>query len=95
MDRQLLRILLKSGTARKFDVSYFTRKIAEQEGENGKFLFETSFLNTAILFKYSIYEIDPDFTSNKPVKTLVYTPYDHMCPQDGGESFIYSYQNYN
>ncbi len=94
MDRKLLGVLLRSGPARKFDIGYFTRnQDAVTEEERGT-LFDDRILNGALLFKYSMFNMHHGEVPDKPVKSLVYVPYDSESPGMGGESFIFSEKNY-
>jgi hypothetical protein len=94
MDRELLGIFLRSGPARKYDVSYFTRVTRENQGENAEFLFKIGFLNQSIFFKTVFAENLSRCVDGKPVSMLVYLPYDERRPLDGGESFVFNEQNF-
>lgn len=90
MDREVLSIFLNSGPARKFPVLSFTEKINELARSEREYLFNNPFLNYSILFKCMHLDSDDDFADDKIISTLIYLPYDHQCPRDGGESFFYS-----
>lgn len=94
MDRDLLNVFLRSGPARKYDVSYFTRVLRDSGGANPELLFRIGFLNDAICFKTVFAESDPRQVSTSPVSMLVFMPYDHLRPFEGGESFVFSEQNF-
>jgi len=94
MDRKLLGALLRSGPARKFDISYFTTNQGAVPAKDKGILFEDPMLNSTLLFKYSMLNLRQGDAPEKPVKTLVYIPYDLHAPATGGESFIFSENNY-
>jgi len=94
MDRDILKIFLRSGPARKFDVLHGTRSQNMLPNDEKEYLFATPVLNFSILFKALTTENDLDIDDSKPIGTLVYLPYDHNRPEDGGESFMYSEEDF-
>ncbi len=94
MDRELLNVFLRSGPARKYDASYFTRAAREREGERAQTLFRIGFLNDAIFFKTVFAETGQRYAETSPVSMLVFMPYDEARPFEGGESFIFNEQNF-
>lgn len=90
MERELLHLFLRSGPARQFNVRQLSMQIREQEPENPDLLFRVAFLNECIIFKTVIAEEYQACGDRRPVRTLVYLPYDGYRPGDGGESFIFS-----
>jgi len=93
MDREVLSIFLNSGPARKFPVLSFTDGVNKLEKDDREYMFRNAFLNYSILFKCVNLDEDYEFLGDKLISTLVYLPYDHRCPKDGGESFFYSEEN--
>lgn len=93
MDREVLSIFLNSGPARKFPVLSFTEGVNAMDEDEREYLFQNPFLNYSILFKCIRLDGDDDFVDDKIISTLIYLPYDHQCPGDGGESFFYSEDN--
>ena len=97
MERDLLKLSLRAGPSRRFDVCYFTRSIreaAEAGGEPATYLFSNKFLNDVILFKCVDHDDDPLHEGTRPVSTLVYLPYNIDQPAEGGKSFYFSPHNY-
>ena len=94
MDRALLRTLLAAGPSRCLDVlGRSTTALAQDPA--ARLLFQTPYLNRSILFKVVDTEhrerVDPfDGYTAKPVRTLLYFPYDPSKPANGGEAFVYS-----
>jgi hypothetical protein len=93
MDREVLKLFLRAGPARRFDVCYFTRRLAKAGGKP-EFLFNTPFLNHSILFKCVDLSQDRQREDRQTVGTLVYMPYDVTRPGDGGEAFFFSEENF-
>ncbi|MFP4360702.1 MAG: hypothetical protein ACLFTG_08485 [Alphaproteobacteria bacterium] len=102
MDRTQLRLLLDTGPSRRLNVLDTTTRL-QAEGRHRDVLFNTSFLNRSILFKFPETPDTPvnsrqrrrrrhklDKARKKPVRTLVYLPYDATRPGDGGEALTYS-----
>lgn len=85
MERELLHHFLRSGPARKFDVNGVTRRIMLSQPGGIDLLFRTSYCNTSILFKCMNFDGLHDTVEDKPIDMLVYFPYDHNKPGDGGE----------
>ncbi len=94
MNREILGIFLQSGSARKYDVSRFTRAIAGNPDAEQVFLFRNKFLNRTILFKCMVLDDYSSNASDSPISTLIYMPYDTAHPQEGGESFVFSPANF-
>lgn len=88
MKRDQLRLLLRAGPSRLFDVRLSSRLLAAS-GQRGDLLFSAGFLNTALFLK----TYDPTrprrIDDHKIVDTLVFLPFDNTRPADGGESFIF------
>ena len=94
MDREVLQIFLRSGPARKYDVGYFSRRVATEAPEGTSLLFKTHFLNYAIFFKSVVLEKAARASEDQPISTIIYSPYDYSKPGDGGESFVFSEDNF-
>lgn len=62
--------------------------------EEQDYLFSTAILNFSIFFKALSSVDDLDIDDSKPIGTLVYLPYDHNRPEEGGESFMYSEEDF-
>ncbi|MCP5431654.1 MAG: hypothetical protein H6923_00140 [Alphaproteobacteria bacterium] len=91
MDRTLLNAILASGPTRKYNVLALSRAIDDELKPGPRYLFDKSFLNRTILFKYvetGSHEDGED--TGSPIRTLIYMPYDVTRPGDGGESFVYT-----
>ncbi len=93
MDRDVLKLFLRAGPARRFDVCYFTQRLLKA-GESESFLFTTPFLNNAILFKCVDFSPDKHREEHQTVGTLVYMPYDSSKAGDGGEAFFFTEANF-
>ncbi len=93
MDRDVLKLFLRAGPARRFDVCYFTRRLLKT-GQKEDVLFNTPFLNNSILFKCVDLSPDRAREERQTVGTLVYMPYDASRPGDGGEAFFFSEENF-
>mgnify|MGYP006284611843 CR=1 FL=1 len=98
MDRTQLRLLLGTGPSRRLNVLETTRRLQVEE-RTTQLLFNTSFLNRAILFK-SVEALKPASASRKgrkkkakPSRTLIFLPYDAERPGDGGEALPYDRDN--
>lgn len=99
MDRTQLRLLLDSGPSRRLNVLETTTRLLS-EGRDGDVLFNKGFLNRSILLKAQ----DPSRSrgktrrrrqrQDKPIRTLVFLPYDACRPGDGGEALAYSRDNF-
>lgn len=94
MDRDVLQIFLRSGPARKYDVGHFSKRVTAETGEMDNLLFKTHFLNYAILFKSVVIDKSHTISDSKPISTIIYSPYDYAKPGDGGESFVFSEDNF-
>ena len=97
MERDLLKLYLRAGPSRRFDLSFFSRSVreaAEADGTPPKLLFASAFLNDAILFKCVDHDPHSRYDAIKPVSTLVYIPYNNDLAIEGGESFFFSPENY-
>jgi hypothetical protein len=92
MHRETLKILLSASPATKYDAYYFFKKAVQDQSD--RFLFRNKFLNYTIFFKYSSSNIGTEGASDRPVSTIIYFPYDMEKPVDGGESFVYSEDNF-
>jgi hypothetical protein len=90
MERELLHLFLRSGPARQFNVRHFTAKIRAETPESGEFLFRIPFLNETTIFKSVVADDHGHRYGARPVRTLLYLPYDSSRPGDGGESFVFS-----
>ena len=95
MDREILQIFLRSGPARKYDVGHFSRRVATETGDSSALLFRTHFLNHSILFKSVVIDKSYKISESRPISTIIYSPYDYLKPGDGGESFIFSEENFH
>lgn len=95
MDRDVLKIFLRSGPALKFDVLQGTRSQYMLPDEEKEYLFATPVLNYSILFKALSSVDDLDIDDSNPIGTLVYLPYDHNRPEEGGESFMFSEEDFH
>ncbi|GAB5389151.1 MAG: hypothetical protein Alpg2KO_21190 [Alphaproteobacteria bacterium] len=93
MDRRLLKYLLASGPSRKFDVRAATLGLGDQTAPEAP-LFKTDALNHSILIKYREPGNDMEGQTDSLIPTIVYMPYDPEEPTEGGESFIFSPENY-
>lgn len=89
MRRDTLKQLLAAGPSRRLDVSGVSQVISRLE-QDRVYFFATWFLNSSVFIKY----VDPDCAvfrdRARPVGTLIYMPYDVRRPGDGGESAIFS-----
>ena len=94
MDREILQIFLRSGPARKYDVGHFSKRVAAENTDGSGLLFKTHFLNHAILFKYIVIDKFKRVCDDRPISTIIYSPYDYSKPGDGGESFVFSEENF-
>lgn len=90
MERELLQHFLRSGPARKFDVSRVTREILRSKRHHDDLLFKSSYCNTTILFKCITFDDNRHNGDQKPIDMLVYIPYDYNNPEEGGESFLFT-----
>jgi hypothetical protein len=90
MERELLQLFLRSGPARQYNVRLFTAHARTTAPEAPEFLFRIPFLNECVIFKTVIADGYGRLSDRRPVRTLVYLPYDQVRPGDGGESFIFS-----
>ncbi|MEO1089582.1 MAG: hypothetical protein AAFX81_03035 [Pseudomonadota bacterium] len=94
MDPALLQTLLTAGPSRRLDVLASSQELRSKDPA-APLMFNTPYLNRSVILKF----VDPKGSDQadrrsgampKPIRTLIYLPYDVTDPPAGGESLLYS-----
>lgn len=91
MDRETLQTMLSAGPARKLDLLSVTLELDPDMQSKEPLFFHTPYLNRGIVFKVAEMDTGRGNVSDgvRPIRTLLFFPYDFRKPEDGGESMTY------
>jgi len=93
MQRDILKQYLRAGPSRRFDIAFFTNKLAKDSPPES-YMFANAFLNGSILFKWVDLGQPHVGGCARLISTLIYLPYDLQRPGDGGESLIFTEESF-